>query len=1268
MKTQRLSTEEYDNLLWKKVWEKAKNSAKKGKSDSRIIAELSEEIYVSESTMRRCIRKEKEIESGNQKENIEPDEDGKQPNKRALGTRKAFLKYTEYSSFKEFINEIDSKETKKGKAHLRIVEIVGDDVFLNKLYTLLSMSSFVSDGELFNTEDADLFFRFIKALKLTYSRESLFTTLSIVADRNSVIGKIAMKDYFIQLSYVTKTEIRARESLVRNETELNALKIRRSIENNQQLTKDYVINFSLQSIQNLLVLGNPGVGKSTFCRWICHEWSQNPTTTNSVIPVYIQLKALDFRTSENLIVDYIRKNYLIAGSPRGADLHGLLRKVHPFVCFILDGFDELQEPQKHRLLYELQQVSSNSKYILASRPYGIIKEYDFKSDQLIQLDGFDASNINNYIDVFMQRNAMARGKNREHLMEIINFNPTLTDFAHNPLMLSFIVYIYLSDDNADEILRRIQTRFDLQQVVISWMFIHNQPKVSISLDDQLISSIAQIANEMEFAKTSERTGNTSDSDMDAVLLPVSQLGIGQLTENDIGKYKFYFNSITFQEYFASISIADKMTSAALGYILQDSYFWNLAAMILGQIGSKSTSTIMGNLLATCEEELLAEERDYIYYKYVLLLSECRREYLNSKLSYSVLVTINRAMAQNVKTDLAGKKRNAGHLTYAFAECLQRIYNKMNNSHQNEFKDILLHDMKTSWENPDDPLRKWSATCMHHPMLVKYLNLNVDIAFTTRCLGLLTGALEEYKADPSDYSRLWDFPDFVVSILQNNPEQFFLLTRPYLEKLAPVLPHSFLNFRGRIELHFTNAKMALRRLTESIHLFNECDDTPTKLNLTTEIAVFVFILGKKNKELEGEKDISECKFQLSSAAKIISDYLKDRNQDYNIDYVDLPRPITQLTTEGLFESNNYPCAIDILASIDDEYLFFDQIIQTNLHNYYDGIIRDIPSYKDETNLGRICTMIYCIPALKNKIAFYRNKLYGLISSYIENNTEKFQGTTSLSKVDYFLRLLERLEQDVYENDRRFFIEKMIADNIAQLPYFKNTYLPRVIRMHLIIYSDTYWNFILSYLDENDENSIRLAISMFMNISIYQYATNITYIHKMLAFLTKIQNRPFYSTFMKSQAENILTIISNALVMLKQGNIVSNQALAQILPFTEAILKQALIINEIKENPEKKRQNAACNAAYILQYYFSNDSIFDLKIDYWQEFQKNSQNKALVEFVYPAFVHNGYLPEHEINRIKEVTGAKFVQELQNQRERMKVYQFPFVKEEFVSLCSN
>jgi energy-coupling factor transporter ATP-binding protein EcfA2 len=1235
---------DYDKLLWTIIWDNAYRIGMENKQKkANIVSQLASNIGVIETTIWRWLKQDKFAFR--------------------KGTRELLLEHAGYADFEAFKNWIITEERKGGEAHLRIIKVIGTDFFLHKIYASLSQLPFMANNELFNGNDAELLFRFVNSVRLAYANESLFTSLYIVADRNETMGNISMKDYFIQLSYLTKTEITTRESLVRNETELNVLKIRRSIENNQQLTKDYVINFSLKKIQNLLVLGNPGVGKSTFVRWLCYLWSKDSNTTGNVIPLYIQLKGLEFGNNKNAIIDYIYRNYLAGDSSDDRDLHGVLRTVHSFVWFILDGYDELSDYQKERLFIHLQEISSNCKYILASRPYGILNNYDFKCDQLIQLDGFDTSNVNNYIDIFLQKNEVANGKTKERLLEIINCNPTLTDFAHNPLMLSFIVYIYLSDDNADAVLREIQTRFDLQRVVIGWMFIHNRPKVAAELDEQLIDAISKIAIEMEFEKTAEKTGNLADKDFRDVLLPVSRLGMGQLAENDIGKYKFYFNSITFQEYFASISIANNITSQALEYIMQDSYFWNLTAMIIGQISSESTSLIMDKLLASCEEELLSEEREYIFYKYVLLLSECRAHYLNTKLNFSTLQTINKAFAK------AFAKYNNGHLKYAFAECVQRIYNKMNELNRTQFKEILFRKMELSWQHPNDPLLKWDSSCYHLPTLVKYLDLNLDIEFTTKCIGLLRVALEEYKQGLCEFSALWDYPDFVTAILQDNPESFFLLTRPYLEELLPLLPSSFLNFRGKIELHYVNAKTALFRLSNSIHSFNSNVDESAKEKLIGEIAIYTFVLGKRNKEFDDEKDLYECQYKLSEAAKIISNYLVGSERDYGRNYVDGPRPIAQLAAEGLFESKNhaenYPKSIDILASLDDEYLFFDQIIQTNLHIYFDNLVNSTTSHTDGAGLTRICTMIYCIPALKNKIAFHRNKLSTLVNDYIANNSSVFYENMPISNIDYFLRLLERDEKDIYENDRRYFVEILLKNETAQLPFTRNTLFPRIIQKHITIYNSTYWDFILSFLVEKDESSIQKALLMFTNSSIYQYATNLQYIHKLLSFLVEIQKHTFYSSLIKSQTETILVITGNVLKMLKQSKNESRYTLNLIVPFTGEILKQDCFKKEIKNNLSRTRRTGACNSAYILQYYFVKDVAFDLNIDYWEELPKN--RKEVIEYIYSAFVQQGSLPESDLDKIKEVTGEKFINELQNERERMKVHQFPFVKEEFTSLCS-
>jgi len=1175
-------------------------------------------------------------------------------------------KYKPDFKTKELGSEVAYDISVNASIHDAINDVIKNDDFLNSIYHSLSAPLFheiaSSSQEAINSYEAGLFFRFIKSLYNTYAREQLFTSLIMVADQGSIMGRLLMKDYFIQISYVTQTEIKTKESIIRNETELNTIKIRRSIESNQQLTKDYIINFSLKNLKNLLVLGNPGVGKSTFGRWLCHMWSQNPMVVDNIIPVYIQLKGLEFGINENSITNYIYRNYLINDKSEQKDLHGLLRKIPSFVCFILDGYDELSEDQKEKLYNHLQEISSNCKYILTSRPYGILKTYGLKWDQLIQLDGFDISNMHNYIDVFLLKNDVPN-KTKEELLDIINLNPTLTDFAHNPLMLSFIVYIYLSDHNAIDTFKNIQTRFDLQQVVISWMLTHNKSKISTTLDNKLIESAAIMACAMELDKTPEKKGHQHDEEVTSVLLPLSQLGIGQYVGNDMGLYKFYFNSITFQEYFASIEVAKRISSHGMEYILQDSYFWNLTAMIIGQLNSASTSVIMDRLLDTCEEELAEGEKDYSYYKYVLLLSECRRDYLNSKLTDKALQTINKAFAQNNKN---------AKLKYAVAECVQRIYNKANIDNQRAFKEILLKNLEMSWANPSDKLLKYDASCKHLPTLVKYLDLNLDYGFIKKCVELLITALSDLKEGVADFSAAWDLPDFVLAIIQNNDEDFFQIGKPYLETIIPYLPTYFINCRGKIQLHYVDAKMALSTLVRNIRLYKKGIEIQEKERLIGEIAVYMFILGKKSIELTLQVDVSKCQLALSNGAKIIHEYLKNRNEDdYSIGYIDGPRPIAQLTSEGLFESkeyeNNYPEAIAILAAIDDEYLFFDQIIQLSLHNYFEAIINKALSVPSDDQIQEICTMIYCIPALKNKIAFHRDKIFDLINAYIDNNRVVFQDVNAESKIDYFLRLLAREEDAINESDRRFFIEKMIKNDKGKLPYFKIIFFPKVIAKYMVIYHPLHWDFILSYLDENSESSIKTALIMYSNASIYLYATNLPNIQKLLSFLQRLQTKTFYDTFIIAQAEHILTIISQVLMMLKQTNIISYQVRNQLTFLAGELLIQDQIKGELKDNLGKYRVLAAGYAAYILQYYFSNDSAFNLNINYWIELQKNNQRKMLVEYLYSAFVRHGTLPEKEVDKIKEVTGPEFIAELYNYHEQMKVFHFPFLKEQFISLCS-
>ncbi len=1172
-------------------------------------------------------------------------------------------------AFDVFKAEIDTQARDKGDAYWEIKKDIGDNPFLNGILdsfekaSLFANSTEYSEG--LGRSEGSLFFRFIKSLHSAYTNEKLFTSLNIVADRDGIVGSLLMKDYFIQLSYVSQTEIKAREALIRNETELNKLKIQRSIDNNLQLTKDYIINFSLQNIQNLLVLGNPGVGKSTFGRWLCHTWAQQPEVVGNTIPVYIQLKGLEFNKEENAIVKYACRNYLIGDKTETKELHGLFRKAVPFICLILDGYDELAEEQKEMLFFCLREISSNCKYILTSRPYGILKDYGLAQCQAIQIDGFDTANINNYIDTFLKKNTTATGRTKEQLLEIIQLNPTLTDFAHNPLMLSFIVYIYLSDNNAHDTFKQIQTRFDLQQVVISWMFTHNKNKISTRLDAALINATAEMACEMELAKAPEKRGNPQGGEVETVLIPLSQIGIGHYTENNMEPYKFYFNSITFQEYFASIAIAGKITSQALEYLLQDSYFCNLTAMVIGQVNSATTTLVMDSLLESCEKELREEERDYSYYKYVLLLSECRAEYLNNRLNHEALTAVHNAFAQIYKN------KNE-QLKYSVAECVQRIYNKASHAHQREFKEIVVAQIATSWLNPDDKALKWDACCRHMAPLVKYLDLNNDLSFIKKCAALLTTALEELNADIADFSAAWDLPDFVLAIIQDNSDAFFQQVRPFMEGVVPLLPGYFIQYKGKIQAHYSSAKIALGRLKDNIAEYNRKEGEIIDEALVAEVALNIFVLGKRSKELETENDIAECQSALERATPIIIAYLESKGTKYNVGYVDGPQPITQLAAEGLFEAvnhkNNYPRAISVIAALGDEYLFFDQLAVQHIYGYFDEIMKQPQLQLNEAQLEQICTMIYCIPALKNRIAFHRNEIASQLNNYIESNSDAFTEEKRNSKVDYLLHLMERGDEFINETDRRFFTQKILESSNSGLPYIKNGFLPSVLSKYITLYDSLYWDFISTYLNAKDENAIAKAITIYTNEQIYQYTTNIPHILALFRFLASVESQPYYNGLITKNAGSLLEVASRTLMMLKQASYIDSLTRNAIVVAVEGLLEQDLLKTELTGKLATYRKDGIGNAAYILLYYFNNDAAFNLNIDYWEQLAKNKLRDLLIQFLYPGFVYHGALQTSELGKIAPVTGSEFINGMHKYHEQMKVYNFPFAKEQFTDLCSN
>jgi len=195
-------------------------------------------------------------------------------------------------------------------------------------------------------------------------------------------------------------------------------------------------------------------------------------------------------------------------------------------------------------------------------------------------------------------------------------------------------------------------------------------------------------------------------------------------------------------------------------------------MLVGQMSSIPSQTKIDTLLKNCQDEIKENNTAHVYYKFVLLLSECKAEYLNSKLTAAILKIIYAAYALNYNHEV---------LKYAIAECIQRIYKKLDSAKQYFFKQAIFKNISKSWDKPEERLAMWMSSCSHVPSLVEYLGLKEDIEFSGDCIDLLGKTLLDFLNTENDITAIWGLPDFILDMIKEFSDESFGFHREKLKK-------------------------------------------------------------------------------------------------------------------------------------------------------------------------------------------------------------------------------------------------------------------------------------------------------------------------------------------------------------------------------------------------------------------------------------------------------------------------------------------------------
>ncbi len=189
----------------------------------------------------------------------------------------------------------------------------------------------------------------------------------------------------------------------------------------------------------VIIKGAPGVGKTTLSWELCRQWARGESWTDYSLVLLLRLRDESTQNAAELI------DLLQCGNPTvsiGVDSI-IGKKNGQGVLFILEGLDELPEALrgKDSILKKLitGRLLPASTVLVTTRPWAVCDlpyACSPRIDQFIEILGFSAKQICEYIDVMIKDGAPAE------LRQYVDSNPRIASSMYNPLHARIIVEVY----------------------------------------------------------------------------------------------------------------------------------------------------------------------------------------------------------------------------------------------------------------------------------------------------------------------------------------------------------------------------------------------------------------------------------------------------------------------------------------------------------------------------------------------------------------------------------------------------------------------------------------------------------------------------------------------------------------------------------------------------------------------------------------------------------------------------------------------------------
>jgi hypothetical protein len=362
------------------------------------------------------------------------------------------------------------------------------------------------------------------------------------------------------------------------------------------LSKPRPILTLLQEHPGLIILGDPGAGKSTFLKMLALRLARSEDIgINQRIPLLVPLSAyaMGLAKRDVSLPDFISEYYhqmIDEGLPFQDMVYEALSQGEALL--LLDGLDEVQEVDLRQIVIE-QVVDSfaahgrtGNKFIVTSRVAGY-HSAPLSVGGLVEciLVDFDDYEIGQLVTKWIQASELAAGnelelpqeesaRKRDELLFAINHNPSLRQLLANPLLLS--VLLLMNRQGMALPNRRVELYDHFVKILLGRWNLARQLDLLPTRDLDLVKTLRVLATlalwmhqtnpvglvaeavlQRELAHIFRALGGYSDPESASKeFLRDVREHAGLLLERGGGLGLYGFIHQTFQEYLAAVGVAD----------------------------------------------------------------------------------------------------------------------------------------------------------------------------------------------------------------------------------------------------------------------------------------------------------------------------------------------------------------------------------------------------------------------------------------------------------------------------------------------------------------------------------------------------------------------------------------------------------------------------------------------------------------------------------------------------------------------------------------